>query len=120
MFNVGHDHTYVIVPRDTGEIVGLIGYRRPRWHAADMGYCMATRWWGHGLMTEAVGVILRDLQQDSQLYRVSATCYVDNARSVRVLEKVGLVLEGRLARYIVLPNRGPDPQDCLVYGRAMR
>ena len=72
LFNVGDDRTWVVVLRDTDEIVGQLGYRRPQRHAAEMGYCMAARWWGRGLMPEAVGVALQRLQQDSQLYRVTA------------------------------------------------
>jgi RimJ/RimL family protein N-acetyltransferase len=120
LFNVGDDHTWVIALRDGGQIVGQIGYRRLQRHIVELGYCLATRWSGQGLVAEAVSVILQVLQQDSQLYRVQATCHVDNARSARVLEKCGLALEGRLVRHTVFPNLGPDPRDCLLYGRAMR
>ena len=120
LFNVGDDHTWLFGLRDTDGIVGLVGYRRPQPHAADLGYCMAARWWGHGLMPEAVGLILQRLQADPQVYRLTATCHVENTRSARVLEKCGLSLEGRLVRHTVFPNLGPEPQDCLLYARAMR
>jgi [ribosomal protein S5]-alanine N-acetyltransferase len=119
LFNVGDDHTWAIVLRETGEIVGQLGYRRPQPHAVELGYCLATRWWGQGLMTESLDVILQRLQQDRKLYRVAATCHVDNTRSARLLEK-WLLLEGRLVRHTVFPNLGPEPQDCLLYARAMR
>jgi [ribosomal protein S5]-alanine N-acetyltransferase len=32
----------------------------------------------------------------------------------------GLALEGRLARHAVFPNPGPEPQDGLMYGKAVR
>jgi hypothetical protein len=56
LFNVGDDHTWVVVLCDSGEVIGQLGYRRPQVHAAEMGYCMAVRWWGRGLMSEAIGV----------------------------------------------------------------
>jgi len=55
LFNVGDDHTWLVVLRDSGEVIGQLGYRRPQVHAAEMGYCMAARWWGRGLMSEAIG-----------------------------------------------------------------
>ncbi len=120
LFNVGDDHTWVVVLRDTGEVVGEIGYQRPQSHAVSLGYCLARRWWGCGLMSEAVSILLERLQTDSRVFRVGAACHVDNARSARVLERSGLSREGRLVRYLVLPNLDPDPQDCLLYARAMR
>lgn len=84
-----------------------------------MGYCMAARW-GHGLMPEAVGMILQHLQQDSRLDRVTAAVHVANTRSARVLAKCGFTLMGTLPRYAVFPALGPEPQDCLLYVKAMR
>lgn len=120
LFNVGDDHTWVIVLRDTGEIVGELGYRRPRRDVVEIGYCMATQWWGRGLMPEAMGVAVQRLQQELQLSHATAAVHLDNKRSARVLEKCGFVLEGRLPRHTVFPNLSPDPQDCLSYTRALR
>jgi RimJ/RimL family protein N-acetyltransferase len=120
LFNVGDDHTWVIAMRETQEIIGQLGYRRPRVREAEMGYCMAARWWGHGLMPEAVGVILQHLQLDSRLNRVTAAVHVANTRSARVLLKCGFTLAGTLPRYTVFPNLSRKRQDCLLYVRAMR
>ena len=120
LFNVGKDHTLVVVLCDTGEVIGAIGYQRPAPHAVSFGYYLSREFWGRGLMSEAVELLLQRLQQDPQIYRVSAACHVDNARSAKVLERCGLSLEGRLARYLVLPNLGREPQDCLLYARALR
>ncbi len=120
LLNVGDDHTWVMVLRDTGEVVGELGYRAPRSHVAQLGYCLGREWWGRGLTSEAVSVLLQQLQQDSGVFRVSAACHVDNVGSAKVLERCGLALEGRLTRYLVFPNLGPEPQDCLLYARAMR
>jgi len=40
--------------------------------------------------------------------------------SARLLERSGLTFEGRLARYAVLPNVSAEPQDCLLFGKAIR
>jgi ribosomal-protein-alanine N-acetyltransferase len=71
-------------------------------------------------MSEAVGLVMNDLQRDLAVYRVWAVCHVDNTGSARVLEHAGLALEGRLVRHTVFPNLSPEPQDCLMYGKALR
>jgi ribosomal-protein-alanine N-acetyltransferase len=75
LFNVGDDHAWVVVLRDSGEVIGQLGYRRPQVHAAEMGYCLAVRWWGRGLMSEAIGVPLPRLQLDPHLLRVTAAVH---------------------------------------------
>lgn len=120
LFNVGHDHTWLVALGDTGDVIGQLGYRRAQSHAVELGYCLARPWWGRGLMSEAVRVVLGWLARDVRLYRVWAVCHVDNARSARLLEGAGLSLEGRLARYAVFPNLGAEPQDGLLFAKAMR
>jgi [ribosomal protein S5]-alanine N-acetyltransferase len=120
LFNAGDDHTWVVVLRDSGEVIGQLGYRRPQVHTAEMGYCMAVRWWGRGLMSEAINVALSWLQQDPHLLRVTAAVHLDNARSARLLERCGFELEGRALRHTVFPNISLNPQDCLLYARSVR
>lgn len=55
---------------------------------------------------------LKDL---SGIYRIWATCDSENVASVRVLEKVGLVCEGRLRRYTIRPNVASTPRDTFVF-----
>lgn len=71
-------------------------------------------------MSEALEMLLTTLEADPDAYRVWATCNVDNERSTRLLERAGLVLEGRLARHAVYPNLGPEPRDSLLYAKALR
>lgn len=52
------------------------------------------------------------------VYRVWATCDTENLASVRVLEKTGLVLEGKLRRSMVRPNLSEKPRDTFVYDPA--
>jgi RimJ/RimL family protein N-acetyltransferase len=54
------------------------------------------------------------------VYRVTAHCHVDNTGSAAVLERSGLAFEGRMVRYAVLPNISTEPQDCLLFGKALR
>jgi ribosomal-protein-alanine N-acetyltransferase len=120
LFNVGDDPVWLIETRDTGEFVGSCGWIRPTPHTVELGYCLGRRWWRQGIMSEVVQVLIDEARRDPTVYRVSAYCHVDNAGSAGVLRHCGLTLEGRLARYAVFPNLGPEPQDCLMFGKAVQ
>lgn len=120
LFNVGHERTFLIELRETGEAIGLCGWRQPERHAAELGYCLAREWWGRKIMSEVLGLLLAALRRDPLVYRVWAVCHVDNTRSVRLLQSSGLSLEGRLARYGLFPNISAEPQDTLLFAKSLR
>jgi RimJ/RimL family protein N-acetyltransferase len=112
--------TWVIVQRHSDEIIGMISGRLSLRHSVEIGYCIGRRWWGKGLMSEALDMLMAELDADRDVYRVWATCNVDNERSARLLLRAGFLLEGRLARHAVYPNLGPEPRDSLLYAKALR
>jgi ribosomal-protein-alanine N-acetyltransferase len=120
LFNVGSETTWAIEYRDGGGPIGLCGWRRPQPHTVELGYCLGRQWWRQGIMTEVLPLLLDKARQDPSAYRVTAHCHIDNTGSAAVLERSGLTLEGRLARYAVLPNLSDEPQDCLLFGKAIR
>ncbi|MCU1434870.1 MAG: hypothetical protein JWR71_1595 [Pseudarthrobacter sp.] len=62
----------------------------------ELGYTFHRAYWGNGYATEAVGQLLLFGFTTLRLERISATCHPGNAGSIRVLEKSGFTLEGRL------------------------
>ncbi|OBF41798.1 GNAT family acetyltransferase [Mycobacterium sp. ACS1612] len=120
IFNVGGETTWIIELLDGDGPIGVCGWRRPQPHIIDFGYFLGRPWWGRGLMSEVVQLLLDKAQRDPTVYRVTAHCHVDNAASAALLQRSGLTLEGRLARYAVLPNISGEPQDCLLFGKALR
>jgi RimJ/RimL family protein N-acetyltransferase len=88
---------------------------RPKGHMVNIGYVLARNQWGQGLMPEAVRALKAEALGLPEIFRVEATCDVDNRASARVLEKSGFLLEGRLARFTVHPNLDVKPRDCLLY-----
>jgi ribosomal-protein-alanine N-acetyltransferase len=119
LFNVGDEQTWLIELGDSGP-VGLCGWRRPQSHTVELGYCLGRRWWRQGIMSEVLPLLVDEAQRDSSAYRVYAYCHVDNTGSARVLERSGLALEGRLVRYGMFPNISSEPQDCLLFAKALR
>jgi ribosomal-protein-alanine N-acetyltransferase len=114
------DRTWVITLRNSGDVIGMTSCRRPARHSVEIGYCIGRRWWGKGYMPEVLDMLLTTLQADREVYRVWATTHVDNERSTRVLQRAGFVMEGRLARHAVYPTIAPEPQDSLLYAKALR
>jgi ribosomal-protein-alanine N-acetyltransferase len=115
-----HARTWVIALRHSDEIIGMISGRLSVRHSVEIGYCIGRRWWGKGLMSEALDTLVAALDADRAVYRVWATCNVDNERSVRLLQRAGFLLEGRLTRHAVYPSLGPEPRDSLLYAKALR
>ncbi len=115
-----HARTWVIALRHSDEIIGMISGRLSVRHSVEIGYSIGRRWWGKGLMSEALDTLVAALGADRALYRVWATCNVDNERSVRLLQRAGFLLEGRLTRHAVYPSLGPEPRDSLLYAKALR
>lgn len=121
---VAHWHTgsarpYVITLKTSGELVGMLE-ARIKGHIVNVGYVLARNHWGQGLMPEAVRALTAEALGLPEIFRVEATCDVDNRASARVLEKSGFLLEGRLARFTVHPNIDVEPRDCLIYAACRR
>ena len=90
-----------------------------RYHLyADISYFIGDRSaWGQGLATEALSLVTRFGFDEMGLYKCKAGVYSSNKGSIRVLEKVGYQLEGRL-RDEFLGEDGRE--DKLVYGMKKR
>ena len=100
---------------DSGLLIGNCGIRRKPendWEA-DIGYELAPDYWGRGYATEAARAIVSFGFRELGLHRISSWCIADNAASARVLERVGLKLEGRLRQNEYFKGRW---WDTLLYG----
>ncbi|MFT5464441.1 MAG: ribosomal-protein-alanine N-acetyltransferase [Planctomycetota bacterium] len=65
---------------------------------AEMGYWLGRSFWGRGVVTEAVTLSTPFFMETFELTRVFALPFTRNTPSVRVLEKSGYTLEGRLRK----------------------
>lgn len=104
-----------ITLRESGRLIGSCAIRRAaanEWEA-DIGYDLAPDTWGNGYATEAARAMVDFGFQEWALHRVSSWCIADNTGSARVLERVGLRLEGRLRENEYFKGRW---WDTLLYG----
>jgi len=108
--------TWVIARYEQDEPIGMVELRVDGL-GASLGYVLARGAWGQGYMTEVVQTLTQMALHEIPVARASAVCDVDNVASARVLEKSGLLREGRLRRYIVHPNVSDEPRDVYLYAR---
>ncbi len=98
-----------------GEAAGSVGlrlktdmYRR----SAELGYWLGQAHWGRGIATEATRAMIKYGFREFDLIRIEADVIDRNLASVRVLEKAGLTLEGRLRRAVI---KDEEILDTLLY-----
>ena len=101
-----------IVLRTDERVIGGADLRvvSTRDRRAELGYGLARSHWGQGYATEAAGLLLRFGFERLRLVRVEALCSVENDRSVRTLERLGMRREGRLAPGDARRRRLPGPR----------
>ncbi len=91
-----------IVHKGTLKFVGTCGFIAwsPHHARAEIAYALSRKYWGQGLMPEAVRSVIAFGFRVMQLNRVQAICEIENVASARVMEKVGMTLEGQLRAYL--------------------
>lgn len=95
---------WVLASKHDQQVVGTCGFHKwdKRYDRAEIGYDLAPDAWGQGLMSEALRAALEYGFETMGLNRVDALAYVENDRSVKLLEKMGFKNEGLLRDYFSL------------------
>jgi ribosomal-protein-alanine N-acetyltransferase len=75
---------------------------------AYLGYAGVAGFGGHGYMTEAVGLVLREAFVKLKLHRVEANIQPGNAASIALAKRCGFELEGYSPRYLKIGGRWRD------------
>ena len=91
-----------------GEAVGGIGIFKIEGHKAEIGYWLARPYWGRGIMALVVREIAGFAFVELGLRRIYAHVFTFNRASMRVLEKAGFKLEGKLAKNVKKGDRFLD------------
>ena len=105
---------WIVVRKNDSELVGMIELRIDHFRA-DLGYGIAREYWGNGYATEITKSVIDWALSQENIYRVWATCDVENLASARVLQKAGMQREGILRRFIIHPNISEEPRDSYCY-----
>ena len=88
------------------EFIGLAGMTltADRFKMAEIWYNLMPAHWGNGYATEVAKRLIRYGFETLHLHRIEAGVATENKRSIKVLEKAGMTIEG--IRRKILPIRG--------------
>lgn len=95
----GSHYHYAITLKEDGTLIGAGGSIRDVQEGAtctEIGYVLNRKYWGQGYATEAMAAVLRFFFEEKGLHRVEGCHVVQNEASGRVLQKLGMSLEGTL------------------------
>lgn len=110
-------HLYAsIVLKSTKIIIGtamIFNFDHEAKHA-EIGYVFDSRYWGKGYGTETVALMNGFAFDSLNLHKLHARVVGANIGSIRVLEKNGFMLEGRLKDYHFIDN---SYSDGMIFGK---
>jgi ribosomal-protein-alanine N-acetyltransferase len=110
----GTECVYSIRLQSTAQLVGSIGFINDD-GKIQFGYILSPVWWGQGIATEACRASLEQVRQQPGVYRIWTMVDAENVASSRVLEKCGMIEEGRLPKWFRFFNQNNEPKDCILY-----
>ena len=89
-------YQWMIVPRELGEPIGSISVVRQndRIEEAEIGYCIGSRWWHKGIVSEALAAVIEYLFTEVGMNRIAARHDPNNPHSGAVMRKCGMKYEG--------------------------
>jgi ribosomal-protein-alanine N-acetyltransferase len=101
-----------ITLKDEDRLIGACGIHGVTEIQASIGYILTRRYWGHGYATETASALVDYAFSELGVHRVYASCDPRNHASIRVLDKVGMSLEGRLRENMIIHG---EYRDSLVF-----
>ncbi len=104
--SLGRAFTFCIENTESKEFIGLIALNPGKeiFRTAEVWYKIHVEYWNQGYTTEALLRLLEFGFVELKLHRIEAGCAVENIASSKVLEKAGMIKEGRKRKK--LPVRG--------------
>ncbi|MDE2854028.1 MAG: GNAT family protein [Chloroflexota bacterium] len=93
---------FAIIEKAGGQFAGCMGiHPTPAHNRAEVGYWIGLPYWGRGLATAALRLLIQFGFEELQLNRIAAGHFPQNPASGRVMQKADMRYEGRLrgARY---------------------
>jgi len=106
----GMPGSFAIVLRASGRMIGTVGFMwvNTDYKSAEVGYSLSRDYWNQGMMTEALRAVIAFGFDTLRLNRIEAQHETDNPASGRVMENVGMRLEGTLRQRVRNKGRFVD------------
>ena len=85
-----------IILREDERLIGSCGFvsQSGKRRSAEIGYWLGKSHWGKGYAVEAARALVRHGFEQMGLARIEAKCFLENHAGQRVIEKLGMKLEG--------------------------
>jgi len=101
-----NSYIWKIVLKETNEFTGLAGLKlsADKFRLGEIHYKLLPGYWNKGYATEVAKTLIKAGFETFHLHKVEAGVATENIRSVKVLEKAGMIREG--LRRKILPIRG--------------
>lgn len=102
--------TFAIEDKSDNEFIGLFGLKigSAKYKRAEVWYKIHPNYWNKGIATEVLAKVIDYGFDDLNLHRIQAGCAVENIGSIKVLEKVGMIREGRGRQILPLKSGWSD------------
>jgi [ribosomal protein S5]-alanine N-acetyltransferase len=97
-----------VVESRSGKLIGACDLSLVESHVVDLGYMLDAGQWGKGYATEIALALVDAAFFDLRAQRVISTVDVNNAASIRVLEKIGMRWEAVYRKHRRAKNRWWD------------
>jgi RimJ/RimL family protein N-acetyltransferase len=109
------DYFFWVIEDLQGNKVGFINTFDCEQRSGTFKYALIIkrRYWGHGYAREAIQIVLRYYFRELRYQKVTVMIYSFNERSIRLHERLGFKLEGRLRRMVYTNGKFYDE---LFYG----
>jgi len=104
------NYTFAVEELNTGTFIGLFALKLwpKKNRRAEVWYKLHSDYWKKGYATEALNRVLDFGFNDLELHRIQAGCAVENIGSIKVLERVGMIREGRGRQILALQSGWSD------------
>ncbi len=89
---------WAIELKERKKVIGTIDFVAwfPGHSRAEIGFILSKDYWGNGLIPEAANKVIQFGFDHMALNKIKAPCMVENLQSQKVLQKLGMTLEGVL------------------------
>lgn len=104
------NYTFAIENKLTTNFIGLFGLKlgNAKYKRGEVWYKIHSAYWNKGIATEVLAKMIDYGFDELKLHRIQAGCAVGNIGSIKVLEKVGMIREGRGRQILPLKSGWSD------------
>ncbi|MCR9153416.1 MAG: GNAT family N-acetyltransferase [Bacteroidetes bacterium] len=117
-----HRYTFAIESISNQGFIGLIGLKlgSEKYNRCELWFKIHSMHWNKGYASEVLSKMLDYGFDELKLHRIEAGCAVANIGSIKVLEKVGFIREGRGRQILPLKSGWSDNYEYAILETDMR